>query len=71
VRVYLKARFRCWVSIGAVAVKVLCSCAVRVLSKQAKVRCLVPMWVYLSKDKTAWLGAVLSAMVGCKVKVLG
>jgi hypothetical protein len=29
------------------------------------------MWVYLSKDKTAWLGAVLSAMVGCKVKVLG
>ncbi|WP_424177235.1 hypothetical protein [Thermocrinis sp.] len=27
--------------------------------------------VYLSKDKMAWFGAVLSAMVGCKVKVLG
>ena len=29
------------------------------------------MRVYLSKDKMAWFGAVLSAMVGCKVKVLG
>jgi hypothetical protein len=27
--------------------------------------------VYPSKDKMAWLGAVLSAMVGCKVKVFG
>ena len=52
-------------------VKVLGSCAVRVLNKQAKVRCFVPVWVYPSKDKMAWLGAVLSAMVGCKVKVLG
>jgi hypothetical protein len=64
VRAYLKARFRCWV-------KVLCSCAVRVPSKQAKVRCLVPVRVYPSKDKMVWFGAVLSAMVGCKVKVLG
>jgi hypothetical protein len=40
-------------------------------SKQAKVRCLVPVRVYPSKDKMAWFGAVLSAMVGCKVKVLG
>jgi hypothetical protein len=63
-RAYLKARFRCWV-------KVLCSCAVRVPSKQAKVRCLVPVRVYPSKDKMVWFGAVLSAMVGCKVKVLG
>ena len=47
------------------------ACAVRVLNRQAKVRCLVPVRVYLSKDKMAWLGAVLSAMVGCKVKVLG
>jgi hypothetical protein len=61
---YLKARFRCWV-------KVLGSCAVRVPSKQAKVRCLVPVRVYPSKDKMVWFGAVLSAMVGCKVKVLG
>jgi hypothetical protein len=45
--------------------------AVRVLSKQAKVKCLVPVLVYPSKDKMAWFGAVLSAMVGCKVKVLG
>jgi len=44
---------------------------VRVLNKQAKVRCLVLVRVYLSKDKMAWFGAVLSAMVGCKVKVLG
>jgi hypothetical protein len=76
VRAYLKARFRCWVPIGAVAkriskVKVLGSCAVRVPSKQAKVRCLVPVRVYPSKDKMVWFGAVLSAMVGCKVKVLG
>jgi hypothetical protein len=54
----------CWV-------KVLGSCAVRVPSKQAKVRCLVPVRVYPSKDKMVWFGAVLSAMVGCKVKVLG
>jgi hypothetical protein len=27
--------------------------------------------VYPSKDKMAWFGAVLSAMVGCKVKVFG
>ncbi len=27
--------------------------------------------VYPSKNKMAWFGAVLSAMVGCKVKVLG
>jgi uncharacterized membrane protein YedE/YeeE len=40
-------------------------------SKQAKVRCLVPVRVYPSKDKMVWFGAVLSAMVGCKVKVLG
>ncbi len=40
-------------------------------SKQAKVKCLVPVLVYPSKDKMAWFGAVLSAMVGCKVKVLG
>jgi hypothetical protein len=45
--------------------------AVRVLSKQAKVWCLVPVRVYPSKDKMAWFGAVLSAMVRCKVKVLG
>jgi hypothetical protein len=63
-RAYLKARFRCWV-------KVLGSCAVQVPSKQAKVRCLVPVRVYPSKDKMVWFGAVLSAMVGCKVKVLG
>jgi hypothetical protein len=44
---------------------------VRVPSKQAKVRCLVPVRVYPSKDKMAWFGAMLSAMVGCKVKVLG
>jgi hypothetical protein len=43
--------------------------AVRVLSKQAKVWCLVPVRVYPSKDKMAWFGAVPSAMVGCKVKV--
>jgi hypothetical protein len=43
--------------------------AVWVLSKQAKVRCLVPVRVYASKDKMAWFGA--GAMVGCKVKVLG
>ena len=36
-----------------------------VLGAGARVR------VYTSKDKMAWLGAVLSAMVGCKVKVLG
>jgi len=29
------------------------------------------VWVYPSKDKMAWFGAVLSAMVGCKVKVFG
>jgi hypothetical protein len=40
-------------------VKVLGSCAVRVLNKQAKVRCLVPVRVYLSKDKVLGLcGAV-------------
>jgi hypothetical protein len=50
---------------------VLGSCAVRMLSKQAKVKCLVPVRVYPSKDKMAWFGAVLRAMVGCKVKVLG
>jgi hypothetical protein len=44
---------------------------VRVLNKQAKVKCLVPVRVYLSKDKMVWFGAVLSVMVGCKVKVLG
>jgi hypothetical protein len=43
-------------------VKVLGSCDVRVLSKQARVRCLVPVRVYPSKDKMAWFGAVLSAM---------
>jgi hypothetical protein len=52
-------------------VKVLGSCAMRVLSKQARVWCLVPVRVYPSKDKMAWFGAVLSAMVRCKVKVLG
>jgi hypothetical protein len=52
-------------------VKVLGSCAVRMLNKQAKVRCFIPVWVYPSKDKMAWFGAVLSAMVGCKVKVFG
>ena len=47
VRAYLKARFRCLVPVlggGAKRiskVKVLGSCAVRVLSKQAKVKCLV------------------------------
>jgi hypothetical protein len=48
-----------------------CGCGAVVLSKQARVRCLVPVRVYLSKDKMAWFSAVLSAMVGCKVKVLG
>ncbi len=33
--------------------------------------CGCKVWVYPSKDKMAWFGAVLSAMVGCKVKVLG
>ena len=41
VRAYLKARFRCWVKCGNAKriskVKVLGSCAIRVLSKQAKV----------------------------------
>jgi hypothetical protein len=52
---------------GAVRVR----CQANKPSKQAKVRCLVPVRVYPSKDKMVWFGAVLSAMVGCKVKVLG
>ena len=51
-------------------VKVLGSCAVRVLNKQAKVRCLVPVWVYTSKDKMVWFGAVVGAKQTSKAKVL-
>jgi hypothetical protein len=62
--------YRCGSAKRISKVKVLGSCAVRMLSKQAKVKCLVPVRVYPSKDKMAWFGAVLRAMVGCKVKVL-
>jgi hypothetical protein len=63
--------YRCGSAKRISKVKVLGSCAVRMLSKQAKVKCLVPVRVYPSKDKMVWFGAVLRAMVGCKVKVLG
>jgi hypothetical protein len=52
-------RVRCGCYVQAKAwccVWVLCGCKVR---------------VYSSKDKMAWFCAVLSAIVGCKVKVLG
>ena len=55
VRAYLKARFRC-------LVPVLGGGAKRI--SKARVR------VYPSKG-LVWFGAVLSAIVGCKVKVLG
>ena len=49
-------------------VKVLGSCAGRVLSKQTKQGC---GSIQAKVNKVAWFGVVLSAMVGCKVKVLG
>ena len=56
----MRVRWRCG---GGDAV--LCASKGLVLGAGARVR------VYTSKDKMAWFGAVLSAMVGCKVKVLG
>jgi len=68
--------------LGAVRWWVLCWCKVRAYLK-ARFRCLVPVLgggakriskarvrVYPSKG-LVWFGAVLSAIVGCKVKVLG